>query len=296
MPLAAAPHSLQAACAASAASQPQQPPNYQPTSHQDHNPVIGCADGRAQTGSRRRVFRRFEHVGVATIADRGDIPGPAKVQPPGGFGVFFGLGEQRVRGATGQPLRRDMRLALGEGHVFVKVKPVRGVDDPRHPGACGSHSTDKGCGRCVDMYQIEVFPCKEFPQRDARTHVAERIDGSDEGHGFNAEPFGANRIDQITFSTDTNNLVPLGGHGVHEGAQEMVEGEIHRAELADFQDDPLDVSVRMALTGSRGRCICCGRDGDHHHQAERGHPPALPDSKSQLSNCKGAGGGRNQRG
>ena len=118
---------------------------------------------------------RLEDIGVAAIADCRNISGSAKVQPPGGLGILFGLGEQCVGGATGKPLRHDMRLAFGCGHVLMKVKAMRRIDNPRNTSAGGRQPSHKGGGGCVHMYEIKFLAREQFLQGVSGTQIANGV-------------------------------------------------------------------------------------------------------------------------
>jgi hypothetical protein len=91
----------------------------------------------------------------------------------------------------------------------------------------------------VNVNQVKFFTHKQVAQCLTRFHISKRVSRANERDGFDPHTFLPNQWHEITIGAHAHDVMPGIPLGANQRAQKMVEGEIHRAELAYFQGKSL---------------------------------------------------------
>ena len=203
-----------------------------------HDDGDGCGCGRAEGGADAGAgFRvRVEAGGVPAIADGGGAGVDAEAAGVGGF--LRGHGEEGPGPARGGPFHEEGQGAAGRGAGLVEEEAVACVGDVGDAGDAGGEAGEEAADGHVGVDDVGPFRAEQGEEGAERAELGARAEGAGHGDGDDAQAAGADVVQQGTVGAHADHLVTPGGTGLHEGEEEVAEGEVHVGDFEDLHGGP----------------------------------------------------------
>ena len=110
---------------------------------------------------------------------------------------------------------------------------MAGIADPRHAGHAGGEPAEEACDRHVRMHQVRLLVAHQPQQGGQRARLLGGREAAHRRQGRDAEPFGADRVEQRAVRTGADHFMAACPGPAHQRQEEVAEREI---DVDDFED------------------------------------------------------------